>query len=147
MNYEEFTKSVFKFIIKRDEYSKLKYIRLKIHNDLSNHNPHGVAYKRTIRIFLDQILFDRRSYTEDDMKAYIIFVITHELSHLLQDIDTDRYHSEIQYRNFIEASADIVALDYIKLHYDSIKEKVGYFSLESLEERERIATEYLNKRQ
>ena len=145
LKYEEFTKSVFKFIVKSGNYNKLKYIRLKIHKEIRQDDTHGMAYRCTVRIFLDQILFNKRDYSEYDIKGYIVFVVAHELSHLLQSIDIKRYHSEKKYRNFIEASADIVALEYIKEYYDILKENIGYFSLDVLMEPERNAREYLNK--
>jgi hypothetical protein len=145
-NYEEFVKTAFKVILKSDKYNKLKYIRLKIDNEPHSQLPHGMAHKCTITIFLDQLLFDKSEYSEDDMKGYIVFVVAHELSHLLQDIDRIKYINNRKYRYFIEASACITALEYIKEQYDIFKKTIGDFSLEPMETIEFDAREYLNKR-
>jgi hypothetical protein len=145
-NYEEFTRTAFKVILKSDKYNKLKYIRLKINNEMHDRHPHGVVYKCTITIFLDKILFDKAWHSIRWIKGYIVFVITHELSHLLQGIDGIKYIEDIKYRYFIEASADITAVEYIKEQYNIFKKSIGNFSLEPIETIELYAIEYLNKR-
>jgi len=143
MDYEEFTKTAFKFIVKSGNYKKLKYIRLKIHK--GNANMHGLCFRCTIMIFIDKILLAKVNDSEDDIKAYIIFVIAHELSHSLQIINSVRYGDDMKYRYFIEASADLDASTYIKENYEILEKRLGYFSLDTIESIEDKAIEYLKK--
>ena len=140
--YEEFAKNIYKAMYKSEKYNKLKYIRLKINKDIGC--PHGVSYKSTVTLFLRQIMLDKGNIIEEDMKGYIAFVIAHELSHQLQDININLYHTDIKYRNFIEASADVDAASYLKENYTSLT-RISNFSLNIMLDQETAAINYFKQ--
>lgn len=71
----------------------------------------------------------KEQYTPYQIYGYLLITITHELSHLDQDIDYLRTHMDPHYNQFIEISNHANALKYIHDHYDELQSQLGTFHL------------------
>jgi len=63
-----------------------------------------------------------------DVLSFCIRMVAHELSHLDQEVDLNRYKNDMQYHSWIERTNESNTIDFLFKNIDFIKNKLGDYS-------------------
>lgn len=122
LKYYAFAQSIFNYL-----NGKLNTVNKISKLEIAFENTDKYAYTDNSRVvlFLWSILVD---YTEERfIKPIIVDVISHELAHLDQIIDGQKYKEDSGYRDMIENQAIMYSSTYIVKNYNDIVMACGYF--------------------
>lgn len=84
-------------------------------------------------VFYMQKIYEDYYYMEPYIiKAHLLMICAHELSHIDQHIDYIKYNSDSDYRNWIERNNDMNAISWLMNNLDFLKYNLGDFDASTI---------------
>lgn len=87
----------------------------------------------SITFYMNTMYMDYSSNDYIDSRTRILMICAHELSHIDQCIDYEKYHTNEAYRIWIERNNDLHALKWLLDHTDYLVSNLGYLYIELIQ--------------